>query len=212
MHLTGRQRMPLRERVQYAHYFGHETRIAPARLDCPWSNCHVSFGIRASHLSKRALRLSPILPAKGVGMDVRSLWLFLLLSACALSVSAQTRTATGRGSERVNPNRNVVAVPKLDCRKLLASDPRPWVHAYCEHVDFAMQDSMSRAWGRPRPSPVLLDIPALGTAEAKASGVSCSEGRVIRRVGNGWEQALDHERNYLRCRPSVELPAISIGR
>ncbi|MEB1528063.1 hypothetical protein [Xanthomonas sp. WHRI 7945] len=166
--------------------------------------------IWASHLSKRALRSSHIISATGVSMDVRVLGLFLLLSASALS--AQTRSAAGRGIERVNPNRNVTAVPKLDCRKLLASDPRPWVHAYCEHVDFAMQDGMSRAWGRPQPSSVLLDIPALGTAEAKVSGVSCSEGRVIRRVGNGWEQALDQQRNYLRCRPSVELPAISIGQ
>lgn len=180
-------------------------------MDCAAGQiCHVAACARLSHLSKRALRPSHIILSTGVSMDVRVVGLFLLLSAFA--VSAQTRSATGRGIERVNPNRNVAAVPKLDCRKLLASDPRPWVHAYCEHVDFAMQDGMSRAWGRPRPSSVLLDIPALGTAEAKASGVSCSEGRVIRRVGNGWEQALDQQRNYLRCRPSVELPAISIGR
>ncbi|WP_226427863.1 hypothetical protein ACCQ14_10315 [Xanthomonas sp. NCPPB 2865] len=144
-------------------------------------------------------------------MDVRKLALVATLCSCAV-VHAQTKSAAGPGFHRVNPQRNVVAIPKVDCRKLLANDPRPWVHSYCEAVDFSIQDSMSHSMGRPRPSETILDIPALGTAEAKAAGVSCSEGRVIRRVGNGWEQALDYRRNYLRCRPSVELPAVYIGR
>jgi len=131
--------------------------------------------------------------------------------ACG-SAFGQTQTAKGKGLPRVNPSHNVVAVPTLDCRKLLANDVRPWTHSYCNELDFSMQDGISHALGRPRPSAVVLEIPALGTAEAKAAGVSCSEGRVIRRVGNGWEQALDRNRNYLRCRPSNDLPAVSIGQ
>lgn len=128
-------------------------------------------------------------------------------------LAQRVRSAVGPGEARVRePNRNVAPVPKLDCEKILASDPRPWVHMYCRELDYGMQAGFSQAWGRPMPSRTVLDIPALGTPEAKAAGVSCSEGRVIRRVGNGWEQALDRERNYLRCRPSVELPAISIER
>ncbi|MCC4590281.1 hypothetical protein LL974_03920 [Xanthomonas campestris pv. cannae] len=136
----------------------------------------------------------------------------LLLIAVSASAFAETRSAVGQGIARVNPQRNVAPIPRLDCRKLLANDPRPWTHAYCEHVDFTMQDDLAHTFGRPRPSQIQLDIPALGTAEARAAGVSCSEGRVIRKVGNGWEQALDRDRNYLRCRPSVELPPGFIGR
>ncbi|MDV7251061.1 hypothetical protein [Xanthomonas hortorum] len=136
----------------------------------------------------------------------------LFLFIFPTSLIAQTHSASGSGLKRVDPRRNVAPVPQLDCRKLLANDPRPWTHAYCEHVDFAMQDGFSHYLGRPRPSHTVLDIPALGTLEAKAGGVACSEGRVIRRIGNGWDQALDHQRNYLRCRPSVELPSIYIGR
>lgn len=137
---------------------------------------------------------------------------FIIIFSLSASLSAQTHSALGSGLKRVDPRRNVAPVPQLDCRKLLANDPRPWTHAYCEHVDFSMQEGLSRQFGRPRPSYTMLDIPELGTSEAKSSGVACSEGRVIRRIGNGWDQALDHERNYLRCRPSVELPSIYIGR
>ncbi|MBB5885402.1 MULTISPECIES: hypothetical protein [unclassified Xanthomonas] len=63
----------------------------------------------------------------------------LLLIAVSTTAFAQTRSAVGRGLERVNPQRNVAPIPRLDCRKLLANDPRPWAHAYCEHVDFSMQ-------------------------------------------------------------------------
>lgn len=125
---------------------------------------------------------------------------------------AQTRGYAGPGERRVpEPNRNRPKIESLNCERLLQNDPRPWVHAYCEAVDYSMQDGISKYLGYPRPSRRVVEVPAIGTAEAKAAGVFCSEGRVIRRVGNGWEQALDRERNYLRCRPSVELPSISIG-
>lgn len=140
-----------------------------------------------------------------------SSYIVFVLFIPPLFADAQTHSAAGRGSARVHPPLNVTAVPKLDCNKL--TQPwQPWMVEYCREVDFSMQHDLAHAWGRPRPSRNVIEVPALGTSEAKASGVSCSEGRVIRRVGNGWEQALDRERNYLRCRPSVQLPAISIGR
>ncbi len=138
--------------------------------------------------------------------------LFLALLAWAGSAAAQhqVHNASGRGTPRVNPQRNVQPVPKLDCASLTAATP--WMVTYCREVDFSLQRGVSASLGRPLPSRTVIEVPALGTAEAKAAGVSCSEGRVIARVGNGWVQALDKERNYLRCRPTVELPAISIGQ
>lgn len=138
--------------------------------------------------------------------------LLLVLALLALPVEAQTRTAKGAGEKRVaEPNRTRPKVQGLDCRAY-AADSRPWVHAYCAEVDFSVQDMQSRLYGYPGPSRIVLSIPALGTAEAKAAGVYCADGRVLRKEGNAWIQALDAERNYLRCRPSVELPAISIGQ
>lgn len=136
--------------------------------------------------------------------------LSLLVWAGSAVAQHQVHNASGRGTPRVNPQRNVQAIPKLDCSKLTAGEP--WMIAYCREVDFSLQRHLSASFGRPLPSRTVIEVPALGTPEAKASGVSCSEGRVIARIGNGWVQALDRERNYLRCRPTVELPAISIGR
>lgn len=137
--------------------------------------------------------------------------LFLLTLAVSAPATAQVQTANGKGTARVNPSRNVPAVPQLNCDKLVRK-VEPWMLDYCREVDFSLQDGLSQVWGRPRPSRTVISVPALGTQEAKAAGVSCSEGRVIAKVGSGWVQALDRERNYLRCRPSVELPAISISR
>lgn len=147
-------------------------------------------------------------------MDRNSLQVLVLLGLLGTIgvADAQTRTAAGAGQKRVaEPNRIRPKVQGLDCRAYEA-DPRPWVHAYCAEVDFSIQDMQSRLYGYPGPSRTVLSIPALGTAEAKAAGVYCADGRVLRKEGNAWIQALDAERNYLRCRPSVELPAISIGQ
>lgn len=143
-------------------------------------------------------------------MDVRVLAVLLTLVGVP-AFAQQTQGAVGRGVKRVDPQRNVVAVPKLDCNKIVRRW-EPWMVEYCREVDFTMQEGLSHQFGRPRPSRNVIEVPALGTPEAKESGVSCSEGRVIAKVGNGWVQALDRQRNYLRCRPSVELPAITIGR
>lgn len=140
----------------------------------------------------------------------RGILLAVMFSLAGTVSAQQVRHAAGRGLERVNPQRNVTPVPKLDCRKLVSSW-EPWMQIYCNNLDYDLQRGMSSHMGRPTPSRTVIEVPALGTPEAKASGVSCSEGRVIAKVGNGWVQALDRERNYLRCRPSVELPAISIG-
>lgn len=135
-----------------------------------------------------------------------------LLAVAGTLAAQQIHSGAGHGAPRVRePQRNVVPVPKLDCQKLVRSW-EPWMQIYCNNVDFDLQREWSAHLGRPTPSRTVIEVPALGTPEAKASGVSCSEGRVIAKVGNGWIQALDRDRNYLRCRPSVELPAISIGQ
>ena len=109
-----------------------------------------------------------------------------------LTVSAQVQQAHGGGLTRVDPPRNVTPIHQLDCNRLVPT-AEPWVLQYCRSVDFSMQDNLAHAWGRPLPSPTLLDVPALGTDEARKSGVSCSEGRVIAKVGNAWVQALDSD-------------------
>lgn len=138
------------------------------------------------------------------------LFLALLVLTGDAMAQAKVRTAVGV-QKRVNPNMNRPKVAGVDC-KAFEADPRPWVHDYCAQVDFSLQDMQSRLYGYPRPSPVVLAIPALGTDEAKAAGVYCADSRVLRKAGNAWIQAVDSQRRYLRCTPSVDLPAISIGR
>lgn len=137
---------------------------------------------------------------------------FLFLLVLTGNAMAQSKLQTAAGvQKRVNPNYNRPKVVGVDC-KALGADPRVWVREYCAQVDFGIQDLQSRLYGYPRPSPVVLAIPALGTAEAKAAGVYCADNRVLRKEGNAWVQAVDSQRRYLRCTPSVDLPAISIGR
>jgi hypothetical protein len=120
------------------------------------------------------------------------------------------KSSVGRGEKRVYFNGNRPQVQGIDCR-VIDANWQPWERAYCEAVDFEIQSTQARLYGAPRPSPILLNIPAYGTKEAKETGVFCTDGRVIRKEGNSWIQAVDKDYNYLRCRPSVEKPRVCIG-
>lgn len=135
----------------------------------------------------------------------------LALLLCAWPALAQLSATRGTGPKRVDPRRNVPVLPQMECERLTANAER-WVLDYCREVDFSTQSTWARLYGNPRPSRTVLEVPELGTAEARRTGVSCSEGRVIAKVGNVWVQPLDHELNYLRCRPTVRRPGISIGQ
>lgn len=139
------------------------------------------------------------------------LFVFLLLTIMVGDAFGQSKMHGAAGvRKRVNPSMSRPKVVGVDCRAFEA-DVRPWVREYCAQVDFSVQDMQSRLYGYPRPSSVVLSVPALGTAEAKAAGVYCADGRVLRKQSNAWIQAVDSQRRYLRCVPSVDLPAISVG-
>ena len=70
----------------------------------------------------------------------------------------------------------------------------------CEQSDARTKQSVARIMGRPQPSARVLRVPAHGTDDAKRYGVACMVGLVLLRLPNGWQQALDAEHRYYKCR------------
>lgn len=71
---------------------------------------------------------------------------------------------------------------------------------FCEGMETSMVQGEAQRQGRPAPSTRVIELPALGTAEAKASGHACVGGTTMKRLNNGWEQLNDPAGGWQRCR------------
>src|SRR5690606_7028860 len=58
----------------------------------------------------------------------------------------------------------------------------------------------ARMQGRPAPSASVINLPPMGSAEARELGYACIGGQAMRRLENGWEQVLAREGGWQRCR------------
>ena len=68
------------------------------------------------------------------GRMYRGVFFAVVLSLEGVVSAEQVLHAAGRGVERMDPQRNVTPVPKLDCGKLVSSW-EPWVQIYCNNLD-----------------------------------------------------------------------------
>ena len=75
---------------------------------------------------------------------------------------------------------------------------------HCRQVDAQSKQQIAKIYGRPQPSRRVLSVPAHGSAESKRLRISCIDGLVMLRIKGGWEQALDDDRRYYRCRDATE--------
>lgn len=76
----------------------------------------------------------------------------------------------------------------------------PHVHAYCVSAERALVQGESRRRGAPTPSDQVVNLPPMGSTDAKALGAACIGGTGMRRLANGWEQLRDRQCRWLRCR------------
>lgn len=89
----------------------------------------------------------------------------------------------------------------LNCEQHMQGHPvGSWYREFCANVEADTLQEVARIRGQPRPSRLVLDLPDYGTAEAKKYGVACMSGLGMRRLSNGWDQLVDRDGNFQRCR------------
>lgn len=94
--------------------------------------------------------------------------------------------------------------PRHSCEAVVrGQELNPYAYLFRDHCyrsDDRYKQTVAKIYGRPQPSLTVLAAPMHGSPDAKRYGVACIGGLVMIRIKNGWEQALDKERRYYRCR------------
>lgn len=122
----------------------------------------------------------------------------VLVVTAALAVFPFFAHGQARGSLDVDNRRG------NGCDSITAQQPiNPYAYImreHCHQSDARYKQAVAKIYGRPEPSLRVLSVPAHGSSDAKRYGVACINGLVMVRIKNGWNQALDADRRYLRCR------------
>lgn len=132
---------------------------------------------------------------------------FLATALVAYSVAAfgQVQSARGTGTPRVtstpkaahNSMTNGTTPFKCDQYR---NHPHPGMYGFCQSMENTILADEARRAGRPGPSQSVVELPALGTPEAKQLGYACIGGQAFKRSANGWEQVHAREGGWQRCR------------
>lgn len=77
--------------------------------------------------------------------------------------------------------------------------PYPRMQRMCAEIESNTLDYVARTQGKPAPSSSVIELPALGTLEAKQLGYACIGGQAMRRLKNGWEQVMSRAGGWQRC-------------
>jgi len=140
-------------------------------------------------------------------MDVRPLLMAGLLAAALPASAQQIRSATGPARRALPaapvPAHNSMArsTTPFNCAQYAwPKHPHPAAKAYCDEIEANTLQNEARQAGRPGPSSEVIALPALGSADAKRSGMACVGGQALRRLSNGWEQVASPSGGWLRCR------------
>lgn len=60
----------------------------------------------------------------------------------------------------------------------------------CERWERRLLSDSARQAGRPAPSGSVINLPSLGSADAKATGFACIGGQAFQKIPNGWPQVM----------------------
>lgn len=139
-------------------------------------------------------------------MDIRSRLLFLALLT-ALPAEAQIHTATGPKSSKPAPtvrapahNSMAKTTTPFNCEQYRwPKHPRPDMKAFCDGMEADTLQAEARRAGRPGPSDDVVRLPALGSPEAKRTGLACVGGQAMRKIPNGWQQVSAKGGGWQRC-------------
>lgn len=123
----------------------------------------------------------------------------------AVPAAAQTQTATGGGIKRITstPKAAYNSMSKdttpYNCEGW-RGHPHPGMVKFCEGIEASTLQNEARRAGRPGPSSSVVALPAMGSAEARASGMACIGGQAMRKLPNGWEQVSSPSGGWQRCK------------
>lgn len=132
-------------------------------------------------------------------------FLAVMLAVYSVAALGQVQSARGKGTPRVtstpkaahNSMANGTTPFKCDQYR---NHPHPGMHGFCQSMENTILANEARQAGRPGPSDSIVDLPALGSAEAKQLGYACIGGQAFKRLANGWEQVHAREGGWQRCR------------
>ena len=150
---------------------------------------------------------------QGVDMDIRSNLLLLALLAAA-PANAQIHTATGpkpkpgpsQSTPRPAHNSMAKTTTPFNCEQYRwPKHPRPDMNGICDGLESSTLQAEARRAGRPGPSDDVVRLPALGSSDAKRTGLACVGGQAMRRLENGWEQVTSKHGGWQRC---LEVPEL----
>lgn len=139
-------------------------------------------------------------------MDFRTS-IFALLLIAAPAGAQQIHSATGPKPRPLpaapKPAYNSMAksTTPFNCAQYgWPNHPHPGMKGYCERLEArTLQDEARRA-GRPGPSEEVVHLPALGSEQARQSGLACIGGQAMRKLPNGWAQVSSPQGGWQRCR------------
>lgn len=77
--------------------------------------------------------------------------------------------------------------------------PHPGMVTYCRGIENMTLRNEARRQGRPAPSDSIIQLPSLGSTEAKELGYACVGGQAFNKLPNGWEQLSANEGGWQRC-------------
>lgn len=134
-------------------------------------------------------------------------WIVLAVAiACAPTALAQVKTARGTGEPRVHYQPRVAHNPAsqdttpLNCsRPEVKFHPHQGVRLMCERWERRLLSDSARRAGRPAPSDSVINLPSLGSADAKATGFACIGGQAFQKIPNGWSQVMAPAGGWQRC-------------
>jgi hypothetical protein len=137
-------------------------------------------------------------------MDVRLL-AALAAAFFAFSASAQTRSASGGGVPRVPQPKPAAynplskSITPLNCEQYRGQVYPLNMRDYCQSIENSYIQGEAHRVGRPTPSASIVELPSLGSPEARASGLACVGGTAMRRLSNGWQQLDAADGGWQRC-------------
>ncbi|WP_032114280.1 hypothetical protein [Candidatus Paracaedibacter symbiosus] len=135
-------------------------------------------------------------------------WIILAFLAIASApAAAQTIKAQGPRGKTVQPtyrpaqpfNSTARDTTPFNCEQY-RRHPHPAMVGFCEDMERHTLQHEARMQGRPGASSSVVDLPPLGSPDAKQRGMACIAGQAFRRIDNGWEQIHARDGGWQRCR------------
>lgn len=136
---------------------------------------------------------------------MKRIFLSAVLVVYSVAAVGQVQSARGKGTPRATSspkaahNSMANGTTPFRCDQY-RNHPHPGMYGFCQGMENTILADEARLAGRPGPSESIVDLPGLGTPEARQLGYACIGGQAFKRLVNGWEQVHAREGGWQRCR------------